>query len=222
MTSAEQTDADFGTVVDWLEGRLDTDAATRVEALARAGVPDVVATVAWWRRFHAAAVLPTEPVPDALAARLRALDQASPAAGPAPAPSIFDKLGLGRFVGAVQATWSFDSLQAPGLAMARSSADTTRQLVCSGPGLDVALDLSEPHDDGFSATAQLLPLDDGADAGGVRVATWARTGLVDERRSDPLGRVELGVLPADVVVVEVDRTPAWPALHAELDLRRPG
>lgn len=216
MTPGEHPAADFGTVVDWLEGRLDPEASARVEQLARDGVPDVLATVAWWRRFHAAALLPTEPVPDGLAARLRVMGPTAPGAGPAADPS-----WLHRLAGAVQATLSFDSLQAPGLAMARSSSDATRQLVFSGPGLDVAVDLSEPRGSEVTAGVQLLPLDRHADAADVLVQTWARSGLVAEQRSDDLGRVELGVLPADVVVMEVDRTSAWPAVHVELDLRPP-
>lgn len=215
MTPAEHSAADFGTVVDWLEGRLDADASAHVEQLMRDEVPDVLATVAWWRRFHTATLLRTEPVPDTLAARLRAMGPAAPTAGPAADPSWLD-----RFVGAVGATLSFDSLQAPGLAMARSSSDATRQLVFSGPGLDVAVDLSEPSGNDLTAGVQLLPLDRHADAADVLVQTWARSGLVAERRSDDLGRLELGVLPADVVVLEVDRTSAWPAVHIELDLRR--
>ncbi len=216
MTSGEHPAADFGTVVDWLEGRLDADASARVERLALDGAPDVLATVAWWRRFHAATSLATEPVPDGLAARLRAMGPIEPGAGPAE-----DASWLDRFAGAVRATLSFDSVQAPGLAMARSSSDATRQLIFSGPGLDVAVDLSEPRGNELTAGVQLLPLDRHADAAAVLVQTWARSGLVASQRSDDLGRVELGVLPADVVVMEVDRTSAWPAVHVELDLRRP-
>lgn len=216
MTSGDQPAADLDAVVDWLEGRLDTDAGAHVERLVLAGAPEVVATVAWWRRFHAAALLPTEPVPDGLAARLRAMGPSTSTDGLTTGPS-----WLGRVVEGVRATLSFDSLLMPGLAMARSVSDATRQLVFSAPGLDVAVDVSEPRGDELTAAAQLLPIDDRADAADVLVQTWARTGLVGEHRSDTLGRVELGVLPADIVVMEVDRTSAWPAVHAELDLRRP-
>lgn len=209
--------AEFETVVDWLEGRLDADESATIERLVRAEVPDVVAAVAWWRRFHAAALLPTEAVPNELAARLRALAPSSSAAGVAADPTWLDRL-----VGAVRATLSFDSLNAPGLALARSSSDATRQLVFSCPGLDVAVDLSEPRGEELAAIAQLLPLDDHADAGDVLVQTWTRHGLVGEKRSDVLGRVELGVLPADVVVMEVGSGAGWPAVHAEIDLRRSG
>ncbi len=216
MISRQDPTAEFGAVVDWLEGRLDAAESARIDGLVRAGVPEVTATVAWWRRFHAAAGLPTEPVPEVLADRLLAMVPGAAVAEPEPDPS-----RLGRLMGVVRASLSFDSLQSPGLAMARSSADATRQLVFSGPGLDVAVDVSEQRDNLVGA-AQLLPLDDSADAVDVLVQTWARTGLLGEQRSDALGRVELGVLPAQVVVLDVDRTSAWPAMHAELDLRRPG
>lgn len=218
MTSGDHPAADFGAVVDWLEGRLDADDAARIERLVLAGVPDVVATVAWWRRFHAAAVLPTEYVPDGLGARLREMGPPAPRG----AASTRDPSRLERLVGVVRASLSFDSLQTPGLAMARSTADATRQLVFSGPGLEVAVDVSESRGDELVGTAQLLPLDDNAGAVDVLVQTWARSGLVCEQRSDALGRVELGVLPAEVVVIEVDRSSTWPVMHAELDLRRPG
>lgn len=216
MTPTDPAPA-FGTVVDWLEGRLDADESATIERLVRAEVPDVMADVVWWRRFRAAALLPTEPVPNELAARLRALEPRSSAAAVSHDPTWLDRL-----VGAVRATLSFDSLNNPGLAMARSSSDATRQLVFSGPGLDVAIDLSEPRGDELTATAQLLPLDDGVDAADVLVETWTRSGRIGETRSDALGRVELGVLPADVVVMEVDSRASWPAVHTEMDLRRPG
>lgn len=215
--AADHPEEDLGAVVDWLEERLDPGAAADVERLVQAGDPDVLATVAWWRRFHAAALLPTEPVPDELAARLRAMTPSAQEAGSANDPS-----RLGRFVGAVRAVLSFDSRQTPGLAMARSTSDGTGQLVFSGPGLDVAVDVSEPYEDTMTAAAQLLPLDDDADPADVPVHIWARTGLVGRHRSDPSGRVELGALPTGVLVMEVDPTPSWPAVHAELDLRRPG
>jgi len=215
MTSGNPPTTDFGTVVDWLEGRLDADTGKYVEELMLAGDPDVVATVAWWRRFAVATRLPTEPVPPGLAARLREMQP------PAEADAATDPSWLDRFAGMVRATLSFDSLQTPGLAQTRSMSDATRQLVFSGPGLDVAVDVSELRGRKLTATVQLLPLDDDADPAGVHVQTWTSTGLVGKHRSDALGRVELGVLPADIVLMEVDRTTAWPTVHAELDLRRP-
>jgi hypothetical protein len=216
MTSGDHTLAEFGAVVDWLDGRLDAENSARIERLVLAGSPDVVATVAWLQRFHAAVGLPVEPVPEGLTARLWAI-------GPAPhtAVSTREPSRLERLTGLVRASLTFDSLQTQGLAMARSSADATRQLVLSGPGLDVAVDLSEVRN-GVVGSAQLLPIDGNADAVDVLVQTWARTGLVCEQRSDALGWVELGVLPAEVVVIDVDRTSAWPPMYAEVDLRRPG
>ncbi|MDQ3627537.1 MAG: hypothetical protein M3419_01715 [Actinomycetota bacterium] len=215
--SAPGPSASFGTVVDWLEGRLDADGSAAVERLVRGGDTDALDTIEWWRRFHAAASLPTEPVPDSLAVRLRSMSAATQGAAGAASPSWLD-----RFTGMVRASLSFDSLHSPGLAMARSSSDATRQLAFSGPGIDVSIDMAEPSGDQLTATAQLLPVDVDADAADVMVQIWARRGLVAERRSDALGRVELGVLPTDVVIVEVDRAATWPAIQVELDLRRSG
>lgn len=215
MTPRESSTADFADVVDWLEGRLDPQAAAALERLVLVGDREVLATVAWWRRFRAASSLTAEPVPDALATRLRSL-RLDAGAGPSRDPSWLDRL-----VGTVRARLSFDSLHTPGLAMARSTLDATRQLVFSAPGLDIAVDVSETHGDELTAVAQLLPLDDGVEAAGVWVRTWAHTGLLSEQRSDALGRIELGVLPSDVVILEVDRSPAWAAVQAELDLRPP-
>lgn len=216
MMSSQRAAADFAMVVDWLEGQLDLQEGARIESLVLAGDPEVTATVAWWQRFHAAAGLPTEPVPDDLAARLLTIGSGTPSVGPTPDPSRRQRL-----VGVVRASLSFDSLQTPGLANARSSADATRQLVFSGPGLDVAVDVSDLRH-GLIGAVQLLPLDDGADASDVLVQTWARSGLMGEHRSDAFGRVELATLPAQVVVIDVERSQAWPPMHAELDLRRPG
>ncbi|MBA3409279.1 MAG: hypothetical protein H0U15_00240, partial [Geodermatophilaceae bacterium] len=47
MTSGDHTLAEFGAVVDWLDGRLDAENSARIERLVLAGSPDVVATVAW-------------------------------------------------------------------------------------------------------------------------------------------------------------------------------
>ncbi|MBA3311294.1 MAG: hypothetical protein H0U28_14790 [Nocardioidaceae bacterium] len=215
MTSGQDRTTDFGTIVDWLECRLDADTAADVERIVLAREPDVLATVAWWRRFHAVASLPNEPVPEGLAHRLRAMGPAAPEVEGATGPSWLDHL-----LGVVRATVSFDSLRTPGLAMARSAIDETRQLVASGPGLDVAVDVSEPHGGELTAAAQLLPVDEHADPADVLVQAWARTGLVGEQRSDSLGRVELGALPADVVVLEVEGTSTWPPVHVELDLRQ--
>ena len=216
MTSGEPRTADFATIVDWLEGRVDAATGAWLKRLVEAAEPEVLATVAWWRRFNAAVEMPTEPVPDELSARLRAM---VPTSGSEAAPS---SSWLNRFMGVMQATLSFDSLRAPGLVMARSSSDATRQLVFSSPGLDVAIDLSELRGDQLTATAQLLPLDERADAGNVLLQTWCSSGLVREGRSDALGRVEMGMLPADVIVMNIDATSAWPAVQAELDLRRSG
>ncbi len=114
---------------------------------------------------------------------------------------------------------SFDSLQTPGLAMARSSADATRQLVSSGPWLDVTVDVFKLRDE---QVGRLLPLDHNGGAVDTLVQTWARTGLAGEQRSGALGGVELGAPPAEVVVKDVDCTSASPTMHAEFDLRRPG
>jgi len=215
MTRGKPSTTDFGSIVDWLEGRLGSDEAARLEQLLEAGDPQVAATVTWWQRFHAAVKMPTEPISDRLATRLVMMGPTAAAQSPIDRSS-----WLNRFVGAVQATLSFDSLRAPGLAMARSSSDATRQLVFSGPGLDIALDLSDLRDTELTANAQLLPLDDHTDASNVLVQAWSRFGMASQERSDVLGRVELGVLPADVVVLAVDATPAWPAVQAEIDLRQ--
>lgn len=59
-----RADPEFGTLLDWLEGRLDPDAAGRVEAAVAVAGPHTLATVAWLREFlETAAALPLREPP---------------------------------------------------------------------------------------------------------------------------------------------------------------
>jgi len=217
MSSGDHDDRIFDAVLDWVEGRLKGEQSARVEALVDSGDPAVEAAAGRSRGFLSAAALSTEPVPGTLARRLRAMGPA----GTVHEDSVATASWRDRFAGALQATVSFDSLLSPGLAMARSAADSTRQLVVSAPEIDVAVDLDPSPTGGIRATVQLLPLSADAGVADVLVRAWASTGLLDTGRSDEMGSVEFATLPAEVIVIDVDASKRWPALHAELDLRRP-
>lgn len=207
----------FNTALAWLERRLDDAASADFAALVESGDPAATQAVAWLRQFRSAAALAGEPVPDAVAKRLRsiAVPEAT-AAGPDRQRSWRDRLA-----GVLRATVSFDSLQGVGAAMARSAADSTRQLVLSGPGIDIAVDLERsPAEPGYRAAVQLLPVAEDADPGNVPMQAWASTGLVAEGQSDQMGRVDFTGLPASLLLVEVGASPNWPTLVAEVDLRQ--
>lgn len=50
MTGSERR-PDFGTLVDWIESRLDAESAARVSEAVAAGDPRTTAAVAWLRAF---------------------------------------------------------------------------------------------------------------------------------------------------------------------------
>jgi hypothetical protein len=216
MTPDSQAERNLDEVLDWIESRLEIERSAEIEALVAAGDPEAEAAVEWAHRFLAAAARFTEPVPDDLARRLRTMWPNKWPKDSVTAPSWRE-----RFPGFLNATVSFDSLLSPGLAMARSASDSTRQIVVSAPDIDVAVDLeTSPAGSGIRAALQLLPLSEDAAVADVLVQAWTSTGLLESRHSDEIGRVEFTALPATVIVVDVDATVAWPAMHAELDLRR--
>lgn len=152
----ETTAPTFAQLVDWVDGKLDAEAAARVQtdvdaAIAR-GDEALAATLAWLRAFRAQAdVTVLVPPPEAARANvLRMFEDAKRAqAGALARPSLLQRVvaALARATG-------------PGLAIegARGAAIQARrrQMTFECDAADIVLN-AQPRDDGYRLSGQLLP-----------------------------------------------------------------
>lgn len=144
----------FRDVADWIDGRLDEQAAGRVAA-AVAQDRALQHAADWYRTFrHTAARMPLESPPqevhDLLVRRFAAMRP--------PAPGFFER---------VRAAIAFDSATArPAVGVRAADTGVTRHLVIESGAVDVALDLY-PEDRHVRVEGQLLPPDPDAPAGGT-------------------------------------------------------
>ncbi|MFC1466587.1 MAG: hypothetical protein ACFLMY_17230 [Candidatus Brachytrichaceae bacterium NZ_4S206] len=152
----ETTTPTFAQLVDWVDGKLDAEAAARIQAAVDAAIARgdeaLAATLAWLRAFRAQAHT-TVLVPPPEAARasvLRMFEDAKRAQASASArPSLLQRVvaALARATG-------------PGLAIegARGAAIQARrrQMTFECDAADIVLN-AQPRDDGYRLSGQLLP-----------------------------------------------------------------
>jgi hypothetical protein len=143
---------EFGSLVDWVEGRLPEDEARAVEEQVARADSRTLADVAWLRKFVKAtdnAVLESPPreVRDALIARFEAYASGQPTPG---------------LLRRVRARLNFDSDLRPAVGLRTAGAQQARrQLVYSAGAFDIALNLrSGVPDKNLVLDGQVLPRED--------------------------------------------------------------
>ena len=188
------SDVPFGELVDWLEGRLDAEAASRVAERVAAAGPETAQAVVWLRWMLAEVASPLEPPPPALNERLRHLFRAHQLVRQAAAE---DELGTMELI--------FDSRRDPALAGVRGEGDSDAatesddlravQLVFRhlSRGLDLVLDASV-DEEAVRIDGQLLAAD-------ARQVIWTVVALQgagtasDTATTDALGAFALHLTP---------------------------
>lgn len=192
----------FAQLVDWVDGKLDTEEAARVQAAAEAAIARgdtaLAETLAWLRAFRAQANL-TVLVPPPEAARdsvLRMFEEAARDRSGAPSrPGVLQRIvaALARATG-------------PGLAVegARGAAIQARrrQMTFECDAADIVLN-AQPRDDGYRLSGQILPrtaLDaDGLFVELMRLGASSEAGddesTVSFARADALGEFAFDAVP---------------------------
>lgn len=194
MTGSEPS-PDFATVLDWVEGRLDEEAAARV-AEAAVHDPRVREIVAWLRGFHgAAAALPLVDPPPIVGQRLRQYFRRWARA----------REELAREPVEVVARMLFDSRQDVALVDLRAAdADTDiAHLAFTSDPADVVLDVRRLGPGRVRIEGQVLPAD-GVERAYAVEATGPRMTAVHSVGGDRQGRFLLAELPDRVDRLRLD------------------
>lgn len=178
-------------ILDWLEGRLSTQAAATVAAQVAVADGALQAQVAWARAFlQASAAVIVEPPPPLLHQKLQQLfvDHGRQKQAAAAEPGFLQRL---------VAALTFDSFLQPGLAGVRSAQTLDlRQLVYSTAVADIALNVRRERALGNHTLAgQLLPTSD-LDPTSVSVQLLQNDREAGITLADDLGEFTFADLPA--------------------------
>jgi hypothetical protein len=200
---------DFATLADWLEGRLDAEAAERVATAVERGDRGLLAAVDWLRGFmRCADALPMRTPPPLVRQQLRQhFGRWSKA-----------KAILEQPVVRLRAELMFDSRMDRPLTAVRGPADTdVIHLAYRSDLADLVIDVHPLPDGQVRLEGQVLPISDSV----APVFEATATGPDIEVRAidgDELGRFALSPVPVEAVELQVGNGEL--VLLAPLDLRR--
>jgi len=199
----------FATLADWLEGRLDAEAADRVATAVEGGDPALRASVDWLRGFmRCAEALPLRTPPPLVRQQLRQhFGRWSKA-----------KAILEQPVVRLRAVLMFDSRMDRPLAAVRGVADAeVIHLAYRSDLADLVLDVHPLPDGRVRLDGQVLPVEESVAP--VFEATATGPGIeVRTIDGDELGRFSLSPVPVEAAELQVGNGEL--VLLAPLDLRR--